>query len=554
MTTIRRIERGNSKNDGLFSAPLRLVRSHPAILVFVVAFTIRFSVAVVVAVTRNGYLFPDDRGYLNMASEFANGHTNTWEMTNTWGLWNINASFLAPIAYLFHYFGSHALIGQTLSALAGATTAAAVAALVHRHTSAIAALFSGLIVAVFPSQVLWSSIVLKDPFSWMAISLLALVLGWWANKSGLIKFAAGFLMLSSLTFFLAHLRVHTLTTACIAGTIALLLTARRHRIAKVFTLLVLLAVMPLSVGAGFFSHNTFALTSNLEGIRSNMAFGARTAIRPSNRPDPANDTGIFLALANAEDAAARARAEAAAALEAACWLTASDTGVGGDAAARARHQAVARAREKAAAALEVAVALEAPGTGIGGDTAARAREEAVAALESCLALQVVALRAVQETGTEARRADAIVEELETAVAIEQTVPELGASGTTAEIRYLPTGLRVMLLDPLPNHLTRSPNMKYPFAEHLLWYPLLILALIGTVVRRKNPTPELVYTLFVTGGLAIMWGLVEGNFGTAYRHRGELIWGVAVLAGIGLDHLLKTRYPTARILSKSSSSQ
>jgi len=545
-----------------------------------VAFTIRFSVAVVVAVTRNGYLFPDDRGYLNMASEFANGHTNTWEMTNTWGLWNINASFLAPIAYLFHYFGSHALIGQTLSALAGATTAAAVAALVHRHTSAIAALFSGLIVAVFPSQVLWSSIVLKDPFSWMAISLLALVLGWWANKSGLIKFAAGFLMLSSLTFFLAHLRVHTLTTACIAGTIALLLTARRHRIAKVFTLLVLLAVMPLSVGAGFFSHNTFALTSNLEGIRSNMAFGARTAIRPSNRPDPANDTGIFLALANAEDAAARARAEAAAALEAACWLTASDTGVGGDAAARARHQAVARAREKAAAALEVAVALEAPGTGIGGDTAARAREEAVAALESCLALQVVALqavadlavgdsedtdkivaspyqdalRAVQETGTEARRADAIVEELETAVAIEQTVPELGASGTTAEIRYLPTGLRVMLLDPLPNHLTRSPNMKYPFAEHLLWYPLLILALIGTVVRRKNPTPELVYTLFVTGGLAIMWGLVEGNFGTAYRHRGELIWGVAVLAGIGLDHLLKTRYPTARILSKSSSSQ
>ena len=553
MTTIRRIERENSKKDGLFSAPLRLVHSHPAILVFVVAFTIRFSVAVVVAVTRNGYLFPDDRGYLNMASEFANGRTGTWEMTNTWGLWNINASFLAPIAYLFHYFGSHALIGQTLSALAGATTAAAVAALVHRHTSAIAALFSGLIVAVFPSQILWSSIVLKDPFSWMALSLLALVLGWWANKSGLIKFAAGFLMLSSLTFFLAHLRVHTLTTTCIAGAIALLLTARKHRIAKVLSLLVLLAVMPLSVGAGFFSHNTFALTSNLEGIRSNMAFGARTAIRPSNRTDPANGTGIFLALANAEDLAAQSREKAAAALEAACWLTASDTGVGGDAAARARHQAVARAREKAAAALEVAVALEAPGTGIGGDTAARAREEAVAALEACLALQAIDLQAIAEY-QDALRADVIVKELETAVAIEQTVPELGASGTTAESRYLPTGLRVMLLDPLPNHLARSPNMKYPFAEHLLWYPLLILALIGTVVRRKNPTPELVYTLFVTGGLALMWGLVEGNFGTAYRHRGELIWGVAVLAGIGLDHLLKTRYPTVRILSKSSSSQ
>ena len=90
-------------------------------------------------------------------------------------------------------------------------------------------------------------------------------------------------------------------------------------------------------------------------------------------------------------------------------------------------------------------------------------------------------------------------------------------------------------------------MKYAFAEHLLWYPLLLLALIGVVTRRKSLTPEIVFTVLVTGGLATMWALVEGNFGTAYRHRGQLVWGVAVLAGIGLDHLLNNcrPYPMSR---------
>ena len=95
----------------------------------------------------------------------------------------------------------------------------------------------------------------------------------------------------------------------------------------------------------------------------------------------------------------------------------------------------------------------------------------------------------------------------------------------------------MFLDPLPNHLGRSPNLQYPFSEHIVWYPLLILALIGVRQRWRRLTPELAFTLLVTGGLAIMWALVEGNFGTAYRHRGELVWGVVVFAGIGFDHLL-----------------
>jgi len=483
------------------------MRSHPATLVLLVAFTIRFLFAVFVAVSKDGYLFPDDRGYLRMAAEFASGNTVNWDLFGTWGLWNVNAGFLTPISYLFHFFGFHPLLGQTLTALAGATTAAAVAALVHRHASAIAALFAGFAVAALPSQVLWSSIVLKDAYSWMALSLLALVLGWWANRSDLIGFLVGFLLLSSLTFFLAHLRVHTLTTACIAGTIAMLLIARRHRVAKVLAMLVLLAVMPLSVGAGFFSHNTFALTSNLGGIRSNMAMGARTAINQTFRPLPtlAPMTSQPTFAGDSPDALYGS------------WAARSD----GDAPAGGDVGPTSTELKRMMA--EIAAGWDY------GDPRSEIPQSAVAE---------ASWQYLKQQTSE----------------IEQIRAELSSGGTTADIRYLPTGLRVMLLDPLPNHLGRSPNLKYPFGEHLLWYPLLILALVGVKARLKTLTPELVYTVFVTGGLAVMWALVEGNFGTAYRHRGELVWGVAVLAGIGLDHLLNNRHPTVRILSRSSASQ
>ncbi len=254
----------------------------------------------------------------------------------------------------------------------------------------------------------------------MALALLAVILGWWAQKTNIFNYAVGFLALSYLMFFLAHLRVHTLTTACIAAIITLATTAKNQRTAKVLAVMLLLAVLPLTVNAGIFSHNTFMLTPNLGGIRNNMALNARTAIgNPSE-----------------------------------------------------------------------------------------------------------------------------VEEVREIARLEEAIATSTPSGV-ADILYLPTGLRVMLLDPLPNQLDQSPNMRYAFAEHLLWHPLLLLALIGIVARRASLTPGLVFTLLVTGGLATMWALVEGNFGTAYRHRGKLVWGVVVLAGIGLDHLLNNRRPYSR---------
>jgi hypothetical protein len=108
-----------------------------------------------------------------------------------------------------------------------------------------------------------------------------------------------------------------------------------------------------------------------------------------------------------------------------------------------------------------------------------------------------------------------------------------------ETKYLPSGLKVMLLDPTIPQLGNSRSLYLPFAEHLIWYPVLLLAIYGAFKTRKW-TDDLLFAGLVFLGSATMWSLTEGNFGTAYRHRTEFVWIVFLFAGIGAHHLLEAR--------------
>ena len=404
------------------------VLSHPLLFVFVVAISIRLVVAIAVAVFHNGSYFPDDSGYLDMAGEWARSETEDWTVGMD-GLWTGNASFLVPVGVFFYLFGSYPILGQVLSVVAGSVVATGAVALVRPHVSRGASVLTGCIIAILPSQILWSSLILKDAFSWMSLVLIGLTLRWWNKQRNTVGWAKGFFLLACLTFYLAHLRVHTLITACIAIAISIALTVPRQRLARLGAVLILVAVMPISAGAGLFGVYGLPLGGGgLASKRASLAAHANTAVVE--------------------------------------W--------------------------------EMALA----------DTAERPPAQHV---------------------------------------IKDTI-----SAFPADLLYLPKGLRVILIDPLPNHLKRSPNLKYPFAELLLWYPMLVLGLFGgwAIVKQRNAAAgELVYALFVIGGLAIMWGMVEGNFGTAYRHRGELVWGIAVLDGIGIDYLLSRRQPSPTAVEK-----
>jgi hypothetical protein len=123
-------------------------------------------------------------------------------------------------------------------------------------------------------------------------------------------------------------------------------------------------------------------------------------------------------------------------------------------------------------------------------------------------------------------------------------PEVDEDATTvhpsAELSYLPKGVAVVALRPWPWEPSRgSVGLVLARLESLLWYPLLLLAAVGltTVPARLR---VLAFPLLAGGAILVMYALTEGNLGTAFRHRGELVWIVLLLATLGLERLWRRR--------------
>ena len=423
----------------------------PVATVFVVAIVIRLLLAASVALLSDGSLFQDDRGYIRLAVQHANG-SSTWDSVNQ-TLWNINSSFLAPIGVLFKVVGPYPLLAQSISALAGSVTAACVTALVSYHTRQSVALGAGLTAAVYPSQVLWSSLVLKDALVWMSLALLALVMAWWQQSGNHRRYLVGLGYLTAILLYLSNLRAHTLLVACIALTVATIWSSRSLRAARSIATLVLLLVVPATAGIGIGGNQILQIgLSGMEEQRQAGAINAATALV--------------------------------------------------DIQSQAEPEAEAEPTEEAEPEAE-----------------AEPTEEAEPEAEA---------EPTEEAEPEA--------DVQLNLATEPT-PTI-----TDDLLYLPSGLRSMLLDPLPPQLARSSKLRLAFAEHLVWYPALLLAIVGlSAVRGRSP--ELVFTVLVGVGLVTMWALVEGNFGTAFRHRGEIVWAVLLLAGIGAERLLHSKLAT-----------
>lgn len=107
---------------------------------------------------------------------------------------------------------------------------------------------------------------------------------------------------------------------------------------------------------------------------------------------------------------------------------------------------------------------------------------------------------------------------------------------STNLRHLPRGLVVMLVDPLPWASTNTAKLRAAKAETLLWYPILALAAVGLGGSLRRLT-LVAFPLVFGGAMLVVYALTEGNFGTAYRHRSELGLTITVLAALGLADLL-----------------
>lgn len=466
---------------------LALAYAHPLLTVFSIALFARVAVAVFVTGIFSGRYVFDDSTYHLMAADMAADDTGHWDQfTHT--LYWATATLTLPVTALYRVFGPSTLAAQLFVALLGAGAAALTARLAMEWLSPKIALVAGLVVAVLPSQVFWSAMLMKDAAVWFVLTGLALTVAVALRSTGrkLLLMAA---IAALLLFLLAFLRLHTLVVAAWALALASLVGMQKQRLQRIGGAVAIALLVPwFAGGIGPAGLSFVANAGSLEDRRFNNAVGAETAVvdtspDESDRHDPVTAQKLSL-------------------------LETRATGL---------EEKAQRLEGRAGR-----IQLVAPG--------ASTRDKA----------RAPTLRARAER-LHARASDFRAEAARLSSPSPPPAPRLQDDDGLLDpnLTYLPRGLSVMLFEPVPVPFDGSLTLRLARLESLLWYPLLAVAVVG-LFRAFRKLRVTLYPLLAGGAIMVVYGLTEGNIGTAHRHRGEFVWVVALLVAIGIAHLLSRR--------------
>ena len=111
---------------------------------------------------------------------------------------------------------------------------------------------------------------------------------------------------------------------------------------------------------------------------------------------------------------------------------------------------------------------------------------------------------------------------------------IGADVSTVggAVGFLPTGLVYFLLAPFPWSVT-TVLQRVTLPESLVWYVLFLCVLRGSWLALRYDPRAYTVLVGVLGIVTFSYALVEGNVGTAYRHRAQVLPLFFVLAAVGL---------------------
>jgi hypothetical protein len=117
------------------------------------------------------------------------------------------------------------------------------------------------------------------------------------------------------------------------------------------------------------------------------------------------------------------------------------------------------------------------------------------------------------------------------------------SSSAATLSALPAGLVAVTVRPFPWEPVSSGGARLAKLENIGWVMLYALAIVGAAVglRRRD-----VIAFPIVVGLAVLTSsaVTQGNLGTAFRHRGQLLWALALLAAVALQHIADRRHHPA----------
>jgi hypothetical protein len=99
--------------------------------------------------------------------------------------------------------------------------------------------------------------------------------------------------------------------------------------------------------------------------------------------------------------------------------------------------------------------------------------------------------------------------------------------------FLPEGLALFLLAPFP-WMLGSVRQVLAVPETLYFYWLIPWMIRGVRDLLRNHLRTSLLAILITAGLTLGYALGEGNAGTAYRHRAQLLTFFLIFAASGLD--------------------
>lgn len=168
---------------------------------------------------------------------------------------------------------------------------------------------------------------------------------------------------------------------------------------------------------------------------------------------------------------------------------------------------------------------------------ARARSAAGGMVGGLILFGVIALAATSSAGASL----AVEPTLETLEAMRRGLGEGAqtAYGAAFDVstpggaaRFFPVGLAYYLLAPFPWDLG-STLQSVTILETLVWYALIPFILWGMALGLRHDRRSYLVLAAVLLAIVVPYALVQGNVGTAFRHRAQILPLVFVFASVGL---------------------
>jgi hypothetical protein len=500
---VRNLRYRRAETSGLVMEGLRkMALGQPAWTAFVVALISRLMLVVGSQVTHRWPLIPDEGLYVELATLAVDGRIDEI-CCGGYGpeLYSSVRLFVWPLYGLVALFGPRTWILQMPAVLFGAVTAFVVSRIAGRFVSARWALFAGLVMALLPSAVLHSSTVLRESLIWLLVAGAAWLVIFWTEDGGLRRLVICSVGLLLVVIGLGWVRDQTAVLAA-WSLVPVALFVRNQRRERLCLLVVLLLVGPWVTASGpaglQLVENSFP---KLGTIRAWMSEGAQSAFVtfeqfPSSVPGVSGTSGS-VEVGESEIVLGQTDPSS------------SVPGVSGTSGSVEVGES------------EIVLGQTDPSSSVPGVSGTSDVEAGASAISQRGTTMVV---------KDGRSFDIVSHTM------------LVDNSIVQNLKQVPNGLAAFYFRPFPWEARGEKPLQFRLAsiENSLWLFLYGFALFGIRPLWRLHPALLIFAAsnFLLTGLVA--AVTQGNLGTAFRHRLQILWVVALLTVVGGEYLWARR--------------